>query len=169
MRVCSEYKELIYMDVLGELPQRHKKRLQGHLRGCDVCRREKERLEVVLSRVKGEVGKVSLSPFEADVMRQKISRELNHRQRRFSPKAIVSGRIRILLPVAAAACLFLVSFVGIRQWRHGDFFNSATNNHMTVGHQAKLEEKEIIENLDLLEQMDTLRALVKVVDNKDVI
>jgi len=73
------------------------------------------------------------------------------------------------LPMAAAVCLFLVSLVGIKQWRHGDFLNSARNRETRVEAQAKVEEKEIIENLDLLEQMDTLRALVKVVDNKDVI
>ena len=169
MKACSKYKELIYLDVLGEIPPRDKEKLQAHIGQCDLCKREKERMEVVLDRVQGRLGQVSLSSFEANVMRQKIISKLNPEQRRFSLKAIVGGRIRILLPVAAAACLFLVSLVGIKQWRHGNFFNSSRNSDTKVEAQAQVEEKEIIENLDLLEQMDTLRALVKVVDNKDVI
>ncbi|HDG97194.1 MAG TPA: hypothetical protein ENG73_03325 [Desulfobacterales bacterium] len=73
------------------------------------------------------------------------------------------------LPVAVAACLFLVSFLGLRQWWNGNSPYPVSKNTPKVEQQAIVEEKEIIENLDLLEQMHTLRALVKVVDNKDII
>jgi len=169
MKTCSQFEEYMYLDVLGEIPPEEKDRWDAHISQCAHCRKEKKKLEILLTQASKELGQVSLSPFEATMLREKISSAIQRHKKSSALGSFFAGRMKFLLPVAAAACLFLVSFLGFRQWWNGNSPYPVIKSTPKVEQQAIVEEKEIIENLDLLEQMDTLRALVKVVDNKDII
>ena len=169
MKPCSEYKKLAYLEVLGEIPADKKNEWESHISGCEECRVYKEQVEALVTLGRDELAKVTLSPFEATMLRERINASMSEEKGTFSFERLALWRKKILLPIAAAACLFVVSVIGFRQWWPKNSRNPVVAQSARVTQKAGIEEKEIIQNLDLLEQMDTLRALVKVVDNKEII
>ena len=168
MKPCSEYMELAYLEVLGEIPPDKEEEWEYHVSRCAGCRAHREQLQTLVRLGRDELAKATLSPFEATGLRQRINAAISGDKGKFSLQKLALWRRKILLPVAAAACLFVVSFIGLRQWWPRNSANPVVAQSARSTQKAGIEEKEIIQNLDLLEQMDTLRALVKVVDKETI-
>ncbi|MBW1931073.1 MAG: zf-HC2 domain-containing protein [Deltaproteobacteria bacterium] len=169
MKACPEYREYVYLDVLGELPPEKKRQWEEHLSGCPHCREERETTVRFLKGLETNAPRPLLSPHEAMAIREKVSRTISRETHWSSLRHTFSKKVALLIPIAAAACLFLVSVFALHTWWSGRAPKMASNTTVQVEQKARLEDMEIIKNLDLLEQMDTLRVLVKVVDNKDII
>jgi len=169
MKSCKDYQKDIYMDVTGEIPPDKKTDLENHILFCARCKKEREELAALVDLLKKEIPQPAMSSFEASILRQKIRSAIAAQQRPGFLRGLFSGYAKLLIPVAGAACLFLVSFIGFRSWLPWQSHPNPNNTVARIEQNTKVDEKEIIENLDLLEQMDTLRVLVKVVDNKDII
>ncbi|MBW2063536.1 MAG: hypothetical protein JRJ03_01260 [Deltaproteobacteria bacterium] len=170
MGACLEYREYLYLDVIGELAPEARGAWEAHLSSCGSCRHEREKMARLLDTLGRDARPPSLSRFEVNVLRQKVSARIGANQKAHWLPVALFGRLKLVVPLAGAACLFVLSLFGFWSWWPGE------SNRVPSGNVARLEhgelggsEKEIIENMDLLEHMDTIRVLVKVVDNKEVI
>ena len=52
MEACQDFKEKLILDAHGELDQTERFALEGHLRKCEVCSQERERLGYLLDQIK---------------------------------------------------------------------------------------------------------------------
>jgi hypothetical protein len=74
-----------------------------------------------------------------------------------------------LIPALAAVALLIVAFgwFAINKVQSPSFFQNLSG--LKSEEQMVAKDLEVIDNLELLEEMDTLRKLVQVVDNRDII
>ncbi|GEM_PF-6266050 len=175
MGACKEYLEAIYEDSAGTLSFKHKNSLYRHLAECEACRAEREILLGMRYAFLKEGSMASMPPADAAQIKARIFRHLSSQGEDESLWSLLKAKVGFkgLIPaLVAAACLI---FILVRVWDPDENSQLHTVPGPGAGSitevQGKVTEKElaIIKNLDLLEQLDTVKMLVKVVDNKDVI
>ena len=168
MEPCQGYKEKLILDAYGELDHKERFALEGHLRKCEGCRRERERVSRFLERMKKAMPTTELSPDQTSELTGAIVRKLGEKQKRsWWRKWDLTGGYR-LIPTLAAACLIIVAL----GWFSLKVLNpSPSSQPISVQSAGSLiaEDMEVIENIEFLEEMDILDKLVERVDERDVL
>jgi hypothetical protein len=156
---CRNQNETLMLDVLGELHDSNVRRLwEDHLRACDGCRRERDRMLQLLGKVREAGMPPELPPARADTMAAAVSWRL--RNERLARPEKAGRRIRLLPALAAGCALLVVVAIGYRL--QDRFFSSEGGEDISAELQA--QDLEIIKHLDLLKDMDTIEKLIHIVD-----
>ena len=161
---CPKYEKMLLSDVTGVLDDGLRFSWESHLKRCEACRQEKERLQAMIKRMKSTSATPALSPAEADTMVARINRQLTMNKKRpslFSAWTQTHGK---LISAAVAACLlFIVTGILWFDNRPQQFGQRA----MTIprlGITISQEEIDIITDFELLEELDSLEKIVQLVD-----
>ena len=169
MEPCQGYKEKLMLDAYGELDQKERSALEEHLRKCEGCRRERERMGLFLEQVKESMPGPEFSPAQSRELTGSIMRKLGENQKKsWWQKWDLTGGYR-LIPALAAACLIMVAL----GWFSLKALNNSPSSPPISGQNGEVslisEDMEVIENLEFLEEMDILDKLVERVDDKSVL
>jgi anti-sigma factor RsiW len=169
MEDCQDFKEKLILDAHGELDQTERFALEGHLRKCKACHRERERLVHFLSQIKEAVPSPELTSAQSRELRGFIERKIGEKKERsWWRKWDVTGGHR-LIPALAAACLIFVAL----GWFSLKVLNDSPSSQPFLGQNGDVslvtEDMEVIENLEFLEEMDILDKLVERVDDRNVL
>jgi predicted anti-sigma-YlaC factor YlaD len=167
MKPCPDFKEKLMMDAYGELQQEDRFVLESHLKSCEGCRRERDRLARLLERIKETVPSPEIPPALSREMTGSIIKNIKATQEKtWWRKLRWTGGYRTI-PALAAACLivFVIGWFSIKTLNQ----SSPSRTMFTQGseHQPVVQDIEVIENLDFLEDMDILNKLVERVDERD--
>jgi anti-sigma factor RsiW len=167
MSACTDRKELLLLAVYDELDAAGRSELVDHLKICTPCRREMKRLESTLRLVKEKVPYPPLSPREATAMLQGVQRKLipHHSTRPW--ERFFSGKRVLWLPAAATAALLilLTTFMGNENLNVQE---QTVVQNLDISKRLPENDVEIIKNLDLLKNFNTLEKLSQVVNDSPV-
>jgi len=169
MEPCQDYKERLLLNAYGELDQKGRLALEEHLRVCEGCRRERERVSLLLERMKETMPSHELSTAQSRELTDSIMRKLGEKQRKsWWQKWDLTGGYR-LIPALAAACLIIVTL----GWFSLKVLNPTPSSQPILGQNGEVslitEDMEVIENLEFLEEMDILDKLVERVDDRNLL
>ena len=169
MEPCSGYKEKLILDACGELDQKERSALEEHMRKCEGCRRERERVSRFRESMKEIMPTPELSPMQSRELTGAIMRKLGEKQKKsWWKKWDLIGGYR-LIPALAAACLIIVTL----GWFSLKVLNDSPSSQPIVGQNGGssliTEDMEVIENLEFLEEMDILNKLVERVDDRSLL
>ena len=144
MSACSEFEELLSAKLDGELTAEEAGRLEAHLAGCEVCRREYARLERVWEAL-DVLDDIEVSADLADrVFKRAVGASRSGHRIRRSAKWFV--------PAAAAAGVLVAVLVGqLRPTQTPTPIEPETRQIVT--------NLEVLDNLELLENLDMLEAM----------
>lgn len=167
MKNCSHWQETLWLEVYGELGPEEQQKWENHLSTCEACLQERKRLIHLLENVKEAMPEPSLSRESARALHTAIAEKLreNH-HRAWWRNPFLAGYIKPL-HVAAVCGMLVVAFGwfgvrGIQDARTVKIVSDAgVEEKMIVNHI------DILENLDLLEEMDTLEKLDQVMGRKN--
>lgn len=164
---CKDYYESMMLEVMGEPDPENRERWENHLGGCGACRSERARLSRLLQVMRKSANPPELSETEVDRFAQHISWTLRNEKiqagLKQQPRATVLRRI----PAMAALCL-LLAFGAVLWYRTGDrFFQPGQVADQRAEMTLPKQDLDIIENLDMLKDMETIRTLVQTIDHPD--
>jgi len=166
MNSCPEYKEILFLDIYGELDSVSRSKWQAHLKECAVCRNEHTKMLNLVGRVKETMTPPPLTGAESRLLTKAVRAEMIQGRER-KPKAGWFSQHWRVTPALATACVF-AAIISI--WSLGTF-DSFLNKERTVGkdysQSIRAEDMEIIKNLDLLTQMDSVERLVHTLDEPE--
>ena len=167
MKPCSDYQEMLLLDVYGELNPAERRVWENHLSTCEHCRKEKEQLLQLLQTIKTALPTPTLSP-------DKIADHVRSIQGKLREEANLPWwrkvRFRLpqrLIPALTTACLLLIimSWFGLKEFRK--FGLLPTSPQTTSEEQINRNDLEVVKNLDFLKEMDDVEKLVKHLDETD--
>jgi anti-sigma factor RsiW len=167
MKPCPDFQEKLMMDAYGELQPKDRFVLERHLKGCEGCRRERDRLANLLERIKETMPPPEMPQALYSEMTRSIIKKLKDKQdKTWWRKLRWTGGYRTI-PALAAACLivFVIGWFSIKTLNRSS--PSRTMFTQGSGHQPVVEDIEVIENLEFLEDMDILNKLVDRVDDRN--
>jgi anti-sigma factor RsiW len=168
MKPCTKYKETLFLDIHGELSPEQQGVWNRHLAACAPCREERQRMANLMDQVKKAVPSPTLRPGEAKRIWAHLREAQDHGENAWWRR---KGAMRKLVPAALAAALVLV-FVGglkVHEFRSLLPFGPKVKVVADQDKPNQTVDLEIIENLELLEEMDSLQKLVQVVDQREMI
>ena len=169
MKACPNHQETLLLDVHGELDPVKRSVWERHLETCAGCREERQRLLGLLDRVRDEMDPPQLSPKRASALSWSIKRGLREQQSSSRWWKGHLGKPNRLIPSLALVSLV---FLALGWFTLNKVYDPSSLQKFS-GHKAEeqvvVKDLEVINNLELLEEMDTLRKLVQVVDNRDII
>ena len=164
MKNCPDYQETLWLDVHGELDAKDRPAWEEHLKTCAACREERERMRHLMTQIKDEMPLPVLSNEKARTLSRSIKRRLGAETSETSWWRRFVNTPNRFVPALAAAMLVVLAVT----WFSRDLFRSPTvlinreqENKMAVN------DGEVIRNLELLEEMDTLQKLVQALDQKE--
>lgn len=169
MNGCPDRYEKILLDIYGELDSCQRSSLAQHLDNCQGCREERLRVLQMIERIKGAYPAVALSEGKAKALSSSIRRSLlGEKPARPLWKGFLSPSS--LVPALAAACVivFSLGWFSLRLVSHPSPKDLAARN-APQEQLVSANDMELIRNLDLLEDLDVLKMLVRVVDGKDTL
>lgn len=169
MNGCPEYNEILFLDIYGELDSESRSKWQSHLRTCTACKQERFRMMRLLENVKEVMISPPLAQRDRDGMVKAIRTGMSRRgERRSRPgwRGWLSRPWRVG-PALATACVF-AAILSI--WSLGVFDSFYITNRIPGKDSLqgmRAEDEEIIRNLDLLRQMDSVEKLVNTLDEPE--
>jgi hypothetical protein len=158
-RACRDREEILILDAAGELTAgQAAEEWAAHLLHCEGCRRERAELARLFDGLRRVLPAPELGPARSAAMIAAVRRSIPGARR--APAELW----RRWVPAFAAACtvLFVVAAGvalkdrGFSPWGGGDLLQTQALSD---------QEREIISNLDLLENLGTIEKLVQVVDD----
>jgi hypothetical protein len=167
MKPCSDYQEMLLLDVYGELNPEERRAWENHLNACEHCRKEKEQLVRLLQTIKTTLPAPTLSP-------DKIAGQVRAIQRKLRAEADLPWwkKLRFplpqrLIPALTTACLLLiiVSWFGLKEFKK--FGMLSTSSQTTSEEQINRNDLEVVKNLEFLKEMGDVEKLVKHLDETD--
>jgi anti-sigma factor RsiW len=169
MKACPNHQETLWLDVYGELDPIERSAWERHLETCTGCREERQRLLGLLDLVRDEMDPPLLSPKKARALSWSIKRGLREQRATTRWWKGLLGMPNRLIPALAAVSLVIVAlgWFAINKVQSPSSFQNLSG--LKSEEQMIVKDLEVIDNLDFLEEMDTLRKLVQVVDNRDII
>lgn len=173
MKRCSyttkKRDELIILDVAGEIAPHEASDFRRHLAGCDICQKRFDELSNFATAIahcahpepltNSEIARLNhaIMSRKTPVPKSKSLYSL------FSLLGLPSSGFNLyrafLKPVALAFCFLILIFSG---WHL--YHKPALSLHPAKINQMAGDEADIIANLDMLEDLDALEKLVKVLD-----
>ncbi|UCG11391.1 MAG: hypothetical protein JSU72_12675 [Deltaproteobacteria bacterium] len=168
MKSCPDHRETLLLDVYGELAADDRPAWEKHLETCDTCRLERRRLTQLLRLTREAIPSPDLSPEEAKALQSAISRRLRKETGKAQWRTRFLGITARPIPALVAASLLVVilGWFGLRQFQAPPPLRTASS--LDLEEEMIAQDRDIIENLELLEQMDVLEKVVHVVDQRDV-
>jgi predicted anti-sigma-YlaC factor YlaD len=168
MEPCQGYKEKLMLDAYGELNEKERFTLEKHLKKCEGCRMERKRVGSFLGRMKETIPTPELSPAQSKELSGAIMEKLGEKRKKsWWQKWDLTGGHR-LVPALAATCLIVVAL----GWFSLKVLNDSPSSQPMLGQNGEVslitEDREVIENLEFLEEMDILDKLVERVDNRKI-
>ena len=163
MNACEDQKSTIMLYVYGELGAEERQRLEQHLEICEGCRKEKLHMLGMIRRIKTTMESPELSATEAKEMTNTITWKLNRTPNLKWWSPIFAYRLSRVIPALAATITLIViaSIIGYNTFTADNQFPPTAS---IQPEQLSAQEMEIIQNLDLLRDMETLQKLVQAVD-----
>jgi hypothetical protein len=161
---CTDRNEQVMLDVYGELDAGARSALEDHLSTCADCRREKESLAAMLGQVRQAMVPPPLSMQDSAAMVRKVQDRLAVFRLPGGRRQPVKEKRVLWIPALAAACVlvFVAIFVGYE--RSGNFAQPVAQR-IDISQKLPENEEEIVKNLDLLKNFNTLEKLSQVVDD----
>jgi predicted anti-sigma-YlaC factor YlaD len=168
MKPCTKYKETLFLEIHGELPPEKLAVWNEHLAACASCREERQRMANLLTQTKEAFPSPTLRPEEVKRIWGHVREAQDHGEAAWWRR---KGAMRKLVPVALAAALVLVFAGGlkVREFRSLVPFGPEVKVSADLDELNQAADLEIIRNLELLEEMDSLKKLVQVVDQREMI
>ena len=161
MNKCSDHKNSLLLDVYGELDPQERIIWEKHLTECAACQNARKRLMgLVQAAQKGKHSSV-LSSKETQALSSSILRKL----RAEKSDNMLAGRNWQFVPAVAIACI-LVLFLGwfsLKDFKSSD--KVAINSSSVPEEQIMVNNKDLIENMELLLEMEILEKLVSLLDD----
>jgi len=172
MANCPDRQETLWLDVHGELDPADGPAWRTHLDQCPGCREERERLVRTLRLARETMPAPELKPERARAIQSAVLRRLEEERsgpwwRRLAGVGFPKPALAL-----AAACLAVVAVGWLMTGENRNPRPVQTAVETRAGgreDQTTPAEKEILANLEILEEMDVLQKVVKVVDHKDVV
>lgn len=169
MKPCEDRQQSLLLDIYDELTPGERAAWERHLEVCEGCRQERNRLMELLEGVRAAMPSPTLSPEKARAMTRAITERLRGtKEQRWWERRWVWFPNR-LVPALAALCLVVAAFVwfSVRDQQRP----SALREARVPGSEPQIlaQDLDIIKNLELLEEMDVLEKLVRVVDEKNTL
>lgn len=169
MKQCSDYQEMLFLDVYGELDSAERRIWENHLKTCDHCRSEREKLARLLQTIKTALPSPTLSPEQTADHVRSIQKKLRENDNLPWWRKIGFGLPhQRLIPGLATACLLLiiVSWVGLNELKK---LNLLTPSSQKVSvEEINHNDLDVVENLDFLKDMDDVKKLVTHLDETDL-
>jgi anti-sigma factor RsiW len=157
MAACSDHKEMLVMDVHGELAPEERIAWEGHLRECADCRSERESLCAIIRNAK-EVGAVlPLSAQDEKLFSNAVQRSLRTNKPDARPK-----RVGWWLAPVFAACMVVV----VAGWFSLRGPGTLSKTAARIPEETISNDEELLENMDLLQEMESVEQLVNLLDKQ---
>ena len=162
MSTCTDRNESLLLHLYGELGDVEHSELDEHLIICEDCRQEKERLETLIGLFKEESVPSPLTMAESTALVNGVNRKLTSRRFARDWFGFILNKRNLWLPAAATACLLimLTTYIGYERF---NISKNLVTPKLDISKQLPENEIEIIQNLDLLKNLDTLEKISQVV------
>lgn len=163
MSDCTNRNEQLMLDVYGELDAGARAAWEEHLKTCATCRREKENLTAMLGRVRAAMVTAPLSVPDSAATVRKVQNRLStfHLPERW--QEFFKEKRSLWIPALATAGLVLAAtFVGYQRYGNTD---PPVAQRIDISQKLPEDDEEIIKNLDLLKNFNTLEKLGQVVND----
>lgn len=165
MHPCEHLNEKVTSYIYGELDPDGCREIEDHLKTCEGCRQEHRRLTSILSKVRQTWVTPELSSSDASLMAADIRRKLTDNRVRPWWRHYLDFMPPRFMPAAAMAAVLMITVAVI------GYVNQSRNNGLppvsvNQNEEFMLSDKnlEILDNLELLKEMDSLQKLSRVVD-----
>jgi len=164
MQACEHQKENLALYVYGELDPATGRKVETHLENCEGCRNEHKRLSTILAKVKEASVAPQLTPWEARAMAANISRTLKAGPRRTWWRQYLEFMPSRLVPAAAMAGALVIT-VAVLGYLNLNKTTGIAPVSLNQNEELMLSDKdlEILDNLELLKEMDSIQKLSRVV------
>jgi predicted anti-sigma-YlaC factor YlaD len=168
MEPCPDYKETLWLDVYGELDPNERPNWERHLEECEACREERKQLLGMIQTVKEAVPSPALSPEKAQAIASSIKRKMSNEREDVWQRKRLFGTANRLIPALATICLLIValSWFSLQELKKPPAVQMISD--LALEEQIISEDLDVIRNLELLQEMETLEKLVKFLDKKGV-
>jgi len=165
MHPCEHLNEKIASYIYGELDPAGCREIEDHLKTCEGCRQEHKQLSSILANVRQTRETPELAPNEARSMVTDIRRELTRKPGLPWWQKYLDFMPPRFMPAAAMAAVLIITVAVI------GYVNQNRNNGLppvSVNQNEELmlsdKDMEILNNLELLREMDSIQKLSRVVD-----
>jgi len=166
MEPCPDYKETLWLDVYDELDPNERLSWERHLEACEACREERKQLLGMIQSVKEAVPSSELSHERAQAIASSIKRKMNNEREDIWWRKNLFGTSNWLIPAFATACLLIValSWFSLKEFKKPAAVQMISD--LALEEQIISEDLDVIINLDILQEMEMLEKLVKLLDKK---
>ena len=161
---CTDRNEQVMLDVYGELDAGARSALEDHLSTCADCRREKESLTAMLGQVRQAMVSPPLSMQDSAAMVRKVQDRLAVSRLPGGRRQPVKEKRVLWIPALAAACVLVLVAIFVGYERSGNIAQPVAQR-IDISQKLPENEEEIVKNLDLLKNFNTLEKLSQVVDD----
>lgn len=161
---CTDRNEQVMLDVYGELDAGARSALEDHLSTCADCRREKESLTAMLGQVRQAMVPPPLSMQDSAAMVRKVQDRLAVFRLPGGRRQPVKEKRVLWIPALAAACVLVLVAIFVGYERSGNIAQPVAQR-IDISQKLPENEEEIVKNLDLLKNFNTLEKLSQVVDD----
>lgn len=164
MGACKDHEQRLILDVFGELNSEERRNWEAHLQSCPGCFRERERLARILTEIRSAGTPPELTPAESAQMAASVKQRLQGERRAATFKRQGYWTRAIFRPAFAAAGLILVLSGFLGYTMKDRFADLSRWSKVTQESLPENQDREIVENLELLKEMETIQKLVNIVD-----
>ena len=161
---CTDRNEQVMLDVYGELDAGARSALEDHLSTCADCRREKESLTAMLGQVRHAMVPPPVSMQDSAAMVRKVQHRLAVFRIPGGRRQPVKEKRVLWIPALAAACVLVLVAIFVGYERSGNIAQPVAQR-IDISQKLPENEEEIVKNLDLLKNFNTLEKLSQVVDD----
>jgi hypothetical protein len=161
---CTDRNEQVMLDVYGELDAGARSAWEDHLRTCADCRREKENLTTMLGQVRQAMAPQPLSMQDSAGLVRKVQDRLDLFRLPGGWRQSVKGKRTLWIPALATACVLVLVAIFVGYERSGTI-DQPVAQRIDISQKLPENEEEIVKNLDLLKNFNTLEKLSQVVDD----
>ena len=168
MKPCPDHNETLWLDVYGELDPNERPAWEKHLETCEGCRQERRQMLRLLKAVKVNMPSPALSREKAGALVRSITQKLREKREEKWWRKQLWGIPNKFIPALAAASILIVVFSWFSMKGPKSPSSMRTISNLKSEEQILVKNFDIIQNLELLEEMDTLQKLVQVIDQGDV-
>lgn len=165
MKPCADHRKTLMLDIYGELGQEERPVWEAHLKTCEACRRERLRMQGLLGNLKGVMGPPGLSSRQVGEGIQTVRKRLMDARKVPWWRKVMSVRPAMLVPAAVAFCALLLAVTMVDMETLKTSIGIRTASAPGGIEQLGSEDLEVIENMDLLREMESLGKLVRAVDD----
>ncbi len=161
---CPHVTRLLIRQTAESLNDQEQRAVKAHLKICPACRQEQERIQGLLARAREQTRPGRMSRAESEQVLDAVHDRLDLEPRTSPTWPALLKRPMVLVPAAAAcaalAGVLVLTFQFERSPGHPD---SALHQ---AAHNEELD-REVIQNLDLLQDMETIQKLVSITDDDE--